>query len=171
MKNLGLALMLAVLLSLCLLTAAAPALAGDPFEGYTPGSQWGGLHDINCRAYITFAEPFGEGEHLVYDVVSNDARANGVMEVWITEFSLTEGGNLAFGGRWTLTPAASTGHWYGDCTGQIGSGFFVGKPYQHIVFASPGEWSGSEEYAGQVFYLAVHAAQGAPWIMKAWIGS
>ena len=28
MKNLGLALMLAVLLSLCLLTAAAPALAG-----------------------------------------------------------------------------------------------------------------------------------------------
>jgi len=171
MKRLGLIAVLAGLLVLGLLTAAAPALAGGPFEGYTPGSQWDGLNEINCRAYITFMEPFGDGEHLVYNVVSNDARANGELEVWITDFWPTEGGNLAFWGQWTLTPAASTGHWSGECTGQLGSGFFVDKPYQHIIYASSGAWSGSEEYAGQVFWLAMHAAQGTPWIMKCWIGS
>lgn len=171
MKRLGLTAVLAVLLALCLLATAAPALAGDPFEGNTPGSQWSGPHKVNCRAYITFAEPYGEGEHLIYDVVSNDALANGVMEVWITDFWFTEGENLGFGGRWTLKPAAIAGQWDGECTGQIGSGFFVGKPYQHIIYASPGYWSGSEEYAEQVFWLALHAAQGASWIMKCWIGS
>jgi hypothetical protein len=173
-SGLALPVVLALLLALCLLTTAAPALAGDPFEGYTPGSQWGLLHEINCRAYITFWEWYpdpveGPGEHLIYNVVSNDARANGELEVWVTEFEPTEGGNLGFGGTWILTPAASVGHWGGACAGQLGSGFFSGKPYQHIVFASPGDWSGSEEYAGHL-YLALHAAQGAPWIMKCWIG-
>ena len=102
-------------------------------------------------------------------MVSNDAHANGVMEIWITEYSLTEGGNLAFGGRWTLTPPR-VGHGYGDCTGQVASRCFVGKPYQHIVFASPGQGSGSEEHAGQVFSWRACGA-GRAVNQKAWIGS
>jgi hypothetical protein len=176
MKKLSICIPLAVMMAVCLLTTAAPVLAGDPFEGYTPGAQWGVLHEINCRTYSTFMENYpdpveGPGEHITFNVVSKDARANGELAVWITEFLPTDGGNLAFWGWWTLTPSASVGHWDGDCAGQLGSGFFSGKPYQHIVYASPGYWSGSAEYAGQVFYLAVHAAQGAPWIMKCWIGS
>ena len=57
MKRLSLMAVLAMLLALCLLATAAPALAGDPFEGYTPGAKWGGLHEINCRAYCLPVEP------------------------------------------------------------------------------------------------------------------
>ena len=98
--------------------------------------------------------------------ISKDARANGISEVWITEFWPTEGGNLAFGGSWTLTPTAGEGHWDGDCTGRLGAAYFTDKPYQHIGFSSLGYGSG--DYEGQVFWLAMHAAQGAPWILKCW---
>jgi len=167
MRRLFICIPLAVTVMVCLLAIPAVTMAGDPFEGNTPGAQWGGANDINARAYIVSQEPYRDGEHIVYDVASSDARAKGVLETWITKFWPTEGGNLGFWGRWIMTPATADGHWDGESFGELGSGFFDGKPYQHIVFSSPGKGSGA--YRGTVFWLALHCGYGQPWTMKCWI--
>jgi hypothetical protein len=169
--RLGLLGALALALLLGLLLAATPALAGSPFEGDPPGSQLGFQHDVNARAYITFAEeiplPDGSmGEHLICLVVSSDPAVSGRFEAWITwgnDQEPNEAGNWLGGANATLTPNIGGGTWQGDIQAHISSGFCSGKPYKHIVFDSPRYGTG--EFAPWMLVFGVQAAQGPAWIL------
>jgi len=164
----GILAVLVFALLLGLLLAAGPAVAGDPFEGTPPGSQWGG-HDVNAKLYIVDAWPIPPspyGECVVFRIGAEDARVSGILEIWAIEFEATEGGNLLCSGPAVLTPDIGGGCWSGDFTAVIGSGLLAGKPYQHLVRAFA--LVGSGDYERQVFWASVHGAWGPTWILKGW---
>jgi hypothetical protein len=175
LERLSLLAGLALLVALCLLTVAGPALAGSPFDGTPPGSQWGG-HEVNAKAYVTYAEfidPAPYGEYLRFRIIADDARVTGTQEAWVTEFAPTAGGNILVSGRMLLTPDIGGGDWAGRVTAVVSSGILAGKPYQHLIREIT--YRGSGDFAGLVFRVSAHVAGGKapdihmPWISKGWI--
>lgn len=163
----------ALLTLLALLLAAGPALAGGPFAGMPPGSQWGG-HDVNAKIYITDAlaiEPSPFGEYVNFRMVADEACVSGTLEVWSIEFATSDDGNMLCSGPAVLTPDAGGGTWSGEFSAVVSSGIYIGKPYQHLIrtFALVG----SGAYDRAVFSMSCHTAYGpvsVPWIVKGWIG-
>ena len=106
MKRLSLLAVLALLLALCLLATAAPALAGSPFEGNPPGSQWGG-HEINAK--FTYMKDDPVDGAVVFACVASDPRVSGELRVYIEDSKPTPDGNLMVWGSYDLTNDGGAG--------------------------------------------------------------
>lgn len=110
--RLSLMVVLALLLALCLLAMAGPALAGSPFEGNPP--LWGG-HDFNAKMYVVGDGPESSAECLS---VSSDPRASGTLLLWFDGDWVDIGDHAHVYGHWSLSNPATGG------TGQA-----TGRPY------------------------------------------
>jgi hypothetical protein len=151
---------LALLLVACLMATAGAALAGSPFEGQPPGSQWGG-HEINGKYY--FSSPTEA------TVVASDPRVCGTL-VLVIEVAdeLTPNGNYRYAGSATLT-SNDGGIW----TYPHWEGLFSSQRFhpQFIGFTKDATGSGGPGYDGMILRSADHSGGGdyAPFILKGWI--
>jgi hypothetical protein len=136
--RLSLLAVLALLLALCLLTVAGPALAG----GNPP--LWG-AHQFNSRTVSFSGDP---GVSMAALVVSDDPWASGTLLLW------WEGES---NGHWSLSNAAGTGTWTGTWVG-------VPNGAQTRVTVTG---TGSGDYVNYSIEIIGHTAPGrSPLIMK-----
>jgi hypothetical protein len=155
-------------LQLGLLLAAGPAAAGDPFEGTSPGSLFGG-HEFNAKMIFLGVDVSTMPWRLTEQITASDPRATGVAYVVIDAVRPTDGGNFEFAGDWQMTnisPSGAPGTWRAECAGLFGPGIVTGKPYQHLMYDSAAMGSGA--YDGLVCHLSSHWAMGTM-IFKGWI--
>ena len=166
MKRLSLLVALAVLLALSLLATAGPALAGNPFEGNPPGSQWGG-HEIN--GMFTYVKDDPADGAVVFACVASDPRVSGELRVYVEGSEPTPDGNLKAWGSYDLINDG--GSWHCASWWQLlGKNALVGKPAQAMTFNGVADGVGVN-YDGLVFRSSNHSGAGAyaPWILKGWI--
>ena len=143
---------LSLLCALSLWAAAGPALADiGPL-----GPQWGG-HEVNARMYML------DVKGLVFQVVADDPRISGYMEVRIRREWTDVDGTPHKSGTFDLYNDA--GHWrcaYWECVYD-----FNPNNMQSMCLACTAVGSG--DYEGLIFYSAHHAVGGSPFILKGWI--
>lgn len=160
MKKILLVLAVAVLLVGLMVV---PALAGDPFEGNPPGSQWAG-HDFNGKMYfLGFVENEDDPyyEWLECWVAADDARVTGTLYLYWDVFYEIEGHVHAYG-RFELLNDG--GRWTGEFESIHSRPFESEKPYQNLTFASA---TGVDGYDGLTLTLTKHTAWGqSPIIIK-----
>jgi hypothetical protein len=136
--RLAVPVVLALLLTLCLLTVAGPALAAD-----NP-SLWG-AHQFNSRS-VSFGD--GPGGSAAALLVSNDPWASGTLLIWW---------DGEHNGHWSLSSPAGTGTWAGTWVG-------VPSAAQTRVTITG---TGSGDYAGYRIEIIGHTASGrSPLILK-----
>jgi len=156
MKRLSLLAALAVVLALCLLATAGPALAVTP-----PGSQWGG-HEINGYAYLVSID-----KYVTAAVVCDDERVSGTMDISVNERWFDADGVGHQSGTWDLYNDAGKWHCaYWEALYYFNAGGVEG-PVQEVWLDCTA--TGSKAYRGLVFVSARHSAQGGFAILKGWI--
>lgn len=156
----GLSLMavLALMLALCLLAMAGPALAGSPFEGNPP--LWGG-HDFNAKMYLVGDGPEGSVECLS---VSSDPWASGTLLLWFDGDWVDIGDHAHVYGHWSLSNPVTGGTWAGNWEAIHSVASAVERPYQNTAVITG---TGSHAYAGYSIAVTSHTASGqSPFIMK-----
>jgi hypothetical protein len=156
MKRLSLLAALAVVLALCLLATAGPALAGT-----SAGSQWGG-HEINGYAYIVSID-----KYVTAAVVCDDERVSGTMDVSVKKTWYDANGIGHQSGTWDLYNDAGSWH----CAYWEALYYFNARSADYPVreFWPESTATGSGAYKGLVFVSASHSAQGGFAILKGWI--
>ena len=122
---------LATMMVVPLMVAAGPVL-GSPSGGDSAVQQCG-ASTVSGQLIEIRREVFSEtSEHVVYAVVTNDPRVNGIMDLWVDDAWITEDGEVGFSGWWDMyTP---TGSWHDDhFVGVESAGYLSGKPYSITV--------------------------------------
>ena len=166
MKRLSLAAFLSMLLVLCLLAAAGPALAGSPFGGTPPGSQWGG-HEINAK--FTYVKDDPVDGAVVFACVASDPRVSGELRVYVEGSEPTPDGNVMVWGSYDLINDG--GSWHCAYWWQLlGKNALLEGPAQAMTFNAVATGVGAN-YEGLSFLSSNHSGGGsmAPWILKGWI--
>ena len=156
MKRVSLALVLALLCALSLTAMSGPALADvGPL-----GPQWGG-HEVNAKMWVV------ESRGLRLQVVADDFRVSGFMDVRIKDFWYDADGNGHQSGTFDLYNDAGNWHCaYWECV-YFFSAHTPEYPVQSICLDCTA--TGSKAYDGLVFYSAHHQVGGSPFILKGWI--
>ena len=156
MKRLSLLAALALLLAVCLLATAGPALAGNP-------PQWGG-HEINGKFY--YVSDNGAGVFTFLSTAS-DSRVSGNLVVTVEDLWDTPDGLGHSSGTYDLTNSSGSWHCpYWEAVYHRGT--TVEKPGWQFVF--PADAFGSDDHAGLVYRSGNHTAAGkSPYITKGWI--
>jgi len=147
--RLSLLAVLALLVALCLLTLAGPALAGSPFQSNPP--LWG-AHGFNCQIRLSYVDaPLGAGAYAF--VKSDDAWTRGTLLLW---WDSGAPGEFAYEwGHWTLSNDSGT--WAGA--------FKIVHVMAQTTATITG--TGSVDYAGYTIEAIAHAGWGrSPTVMK-----
>ena len=163
MKRLSLATLLALLLALCLLATAGPALAAYP-------PQWG-AHEINGRfTYVSENEVA-----ITFQCVASDPRVSGDLVVVVEDTWVSPADNLLHAsGYYDLTNDG--GSWHCDYWESVyGKVALVDKSAWGFVFQTDaiggpaiGQTGGG--YTGLIFRSSNHSGGGkALYIIKGWI--
>ncbi len=156
MKRLSLLAALALLLALCLLATAGPALAANP-------PQWG-AHEVNGKFYYVSDNGV---DLFTFQSVASDPRVSGVLVVTIENWWDTPDGRGHSSGTYDLTNSGGSWHcphWESVYKRAVG----VEKP--GWAFISPADAFGSGDYEGLVYRSGNHTAAGnSPYISKGWI--
>lgn len=160
MKRLSLLAALGLLLALSLWATAGPALADNYYDGNPPGSQWGG-HEINAKASL-----IGVDEFITFQLVADDPRVCGIMEVTLEDVWDDEDGFAHSSGTYDLYNDDGSWHCaYWECI--YSRSLDAERAWQGLVLSCTAKGSG--DYKGLEFVMSHHQAANSPWILKGWI--
>lgn len=156
---------LALVMIVPMLVAGGPALAADSSGGASVVERRGSS-SVSGELIEIRREVFSEtSEHVVYRVVTNDPRVNGIMDLWVDDAWLTKQGEVAFSGFWSMK--TRTGTWHDDhFVGIESAGYLTGEPFSVTVL--PDVACGGGGNRGLVLRYRAYKAAGddAEFIMK-----
>ncbi len=159
-------LLLIALLAVPLLATAAPALADGPQKGKAAHKHWRSGQAVNGQLIEIRREVFSEtSEHVVYKVVTDNRRVNGIMDLWVTDAWITEDGEVAFSGWWHLV--TRRGSWHDDVfVGVESAGYLVGEPFTITVLPDVAVGAGANRGL-RLRYSAFKGAEAeAPFVLE-----